>query len=96
MLIGEFTYPGYRGVETNDTDQRVTEAGVPRSIEVPNAASSTISVTETYIAFAGANALSVKNSGSFQTPVTYVKHNGAWVTAATAYYYETNIWKRIL
>jgi|TARA_R110000744_G_scaffold1990_2_gene7808 hypothetical protein len=94
MLIGEFTYPGYRGVETNDTDQRVTEAGVPRSIEVPNAASGTISVTETYIAFAGA--ISAKNSGSFQTPVTYVKHNGGWVTAATAYYYETNIWKRIL
>ena len=94
MLIGEFTYPGYRGVETNDTDQRVTEAGVPRSIESPNASKGTISVTETYISFSGS--ISVKNSGSFQTPVTYVKHNGSWVTPATAYYYETNIWKRIL
>jgi hypothetical protein len=94
MLIGEFTYPGYRGVETNDTDQRVTEAGVPRSIEVPNAAICTISVTETYTAFAGA--ISVKNSGSFQTPITYVENNGSWVTATTAYYKQTNIWKRIL
>ncbi len=94
MLIGEFTYPGYRGVETNDTDQRVTEAGVPRSIEVPNAASGTITADGTLTAFAGA--IFAKNSGSFQTPVTYVKHNGGWVTAATAYYYETNIWKRIL
>ena len=48
----------------------------------------------TLTAFAGA--ISVKNSGSFQTPVTYVKHNGAWVTATTAYYYQSNVWKRIL
>jgi len=94
MLFGEFTSNGIRGVETNDTDQRVTEAGVAREIESPNAGAGTIVATEAYTVFAGA--ISVKNSGSFQTPTTYVKHDGTWVIASTAYYNDTNIWKRIL
>jgi hypothetical protein len=93
-LSASFTYPGYRGVEANDTDQRVTEDGQVRAIQSPNAGAGTIVADATRTAFAGA--ISVKNSGSFQTPVTYVKHNGSWVTAATAYYYQSNIWKRIL
>jgi len=93
-LIGQFESPGVRGVETNDTDQRVTETGVTRIIQHPNAGHGSITADGTLTAFAGS--ISVKNSGSFQTPVTYVKHNGAWVTATTAYYYQSNVWKRIL
>jgi hypothetical protein len=93
-LSGEFESPGFRGVEANATDQRVTETGLARIIQHPNAGHGSIAADGTLTAFAGA--ISVKNSGSFQTPVTYVKHNGAWVTAATAYYKQSNIWKRIL
>ena len=93
-LSGEFESPGFRGVEANATDQRVTETGLARIIQHPNAGHGTVAADGILTAFSGA--ISAKNSGSFQTPVTSVKYNGAWVTAATAYYYDTNIWKRIL
>ncbi len=92
-LSGNFTYPGVRGVEANDTDQRVTEDGQVRAIQSPNAGLGSIAADATRTAFSGA--ISVKNSGSFQTPTTYVKHGGEWVIAATGYYYDTNVWKRI-
>jgi hypothetical protein len=93
-LTGEFESPGFRGVETNETDQRATETGLLRNIQHPNAGAGSITADGTLTAFAGA--ISVKNSGSFQTPITYVKHAGAWVIASSAYYFDTNTWKRIL
>ena len=93
-LIGQFESPGFRGVETNDTDQRVTETGVTRIIQHPNAGAGSITADGTLTAFAGA--ISVKNSGSFQTPATSVKYGGAWVTPTRAYTKHASIWKRIL
>lgn len=93
-LSAQFTYPGYRGIEANDTDQRVTEDNVLRAIQSPNAGLATIAADGTLVAFAGA--ISVKNSGSFQTPATSVKYGGAWVTPTRAYTKHNSIWKRIL
>lgn len=78
----------------NGTDIRITEQGDIRIMAIENAGEGTIFGDITLTPFAGD--MQVKNSGTWQVPVTWVKHEGTWKTATTGYVNDNGIWKRIL
>lgn len=66
-LSAEFTYPGYRDTEVTGND-RITEDGNPRSLELPNAGLATFAAEGTLTAFVGS--IYAKNSSSWQVPTS--------------------------
>jgi len=93
MVDASVSGEGYRGLETG-TDRRVTEAGDNRLLQNPNAAIGTLAADGTLTAFVGA--IHAKSTGAWQVPVTYANDAGTWKAVDTAYYHDTNVWKRIL
>ena len=83
----------YRGT-SDGLNRRITEDGNDRIIETPNAFEGTLTADGTRIAFAGS--ITVKNTGAWQVPTSYANDGGTWKAVASAYYFDSTIWKRIL
>ena len=78
---------------TEEADQRITEDGFDRVLPNPNIGVGTLTANAALIPFAGN--LLVKNSGTFQVPITFGNIGGTYFLAERGYIKDQGIWKRV-